>query len=186
MIQNTNSTYGVVSIINHWLGGLLFLAIVAMGFYMTLLPRSPLKEQLLMLHQSLSVILIGIVFVRIFWKFMTPMPNIIRSYPLWEMLLAKIVHTLLFLNLIAVPLSGWYLNNVRGEDLMFFSYWVLPRITDESIDSVVFALGLHTYLTQGFFLLLFLHLMGSIKHHWIDKDNTLRRMLRPEKLWFNR
>jgi cytochrome b561 len=186
MIQNTNSTYGVVSILNHWLGGLLFLGIVAMGFYMTLLPRSPLKEQLLMLHQSLSVVLIAFVIIRILWKFMTPMPNIIRSYPLWEMILAKIVHSLLFLTLISVPLSGWLLNNARGEDLMFFSYLVLPRITGESIQSAEFALNLHLYLTQGFLVLLFLHLMGSIKHHWIDKDNTLRRILRPEKLWFNR
>ena len=70
--------------------------------------------------------------------------------------------------------------------LCFFPIGFFPRITDESIEHAVFALNIHFYLTKGFFLLLFLHLMGSIKHHWVDKDNTLRRMLRPEKLWFNR
>tara|TARA_B100001094_G_scaffold259863_1_gene260170 strand:- start:1557 stop:2120 length:564 start_codon:yes stop_codon:yes gene_type:complete len=185
MIHNTNSSYGIISIINHWIGGLLFLTILGMGFYMELLPRSPLKYQLYDLHQFLSIFLMVLFVIRILWKFMTPTPNIIRSFPLWEMYLAKVVHILLFWSLALMPVSGWVVLNARDEDLFFVYGIVLPRLVEPSASIELFAQQLHIYLSQFILLCLSLHILGTIKHHLIDRDNTFKRIIKPEKLWFN-
>lgn len=186
MIHNTNSSYGLISIFNHWVSGLLFLAILGMGFYMEYLPRSPLKTYLLDLHQVLSIVLMGLIAIRILWKFATPTPNIIRSYSLWEMYLAKSVHILLLISLILMPISGWILLNAEDQDLVFMQHYVLPRIVEPSPQLYTLARSMHVVLPEVIVGLIFLHLLGTIKHHLIDKDNTLKRMIKPEKFWFNR
>lgn len=184
MLKNTNSSYGVISILNHWIGAFLFLGSLAMGLYMQLMPRSPQKEEVLYGHQVLAYGVLVFVAVRILWKMMTPTPKIIRSFALWEMYLAKAVHSLLFWSLLIMPLSGWFILNALNQDVVVYQNYVLPRIIEPS-DVVAFSSTLvHKYLGQVVLFILCLHILGSLKHHFVDRDKTLSRMLRPERRWF--
>ena len=186
MLKNTNSSYGVISILNHWICAIFFIASLGMGLYMELLPRSPQKEEFLYGHQALAFIVLVLMSIRILWKILTPTPKIIRSFSLWEMYLAKMVHSLLFWSLLVMPLSGWFILNASNQDVLLFQYYTLPRIIEPSDFVAWCSILVHQYLGQILLFILLLHVMGALKHHFVDRDHTLKRMLRPEKFWFNR
>ncbi|MBL6735353.1 MAG: cytochrome b [Shewanellaceae bacterium] len=185
MFKNTNASYGIVSIWNHWLGGILFIIILLMGLYMNLLPRSPLKEALQYWHQSLSFFVVLMFLSRFIWKFLSPTPNIIRSFGIWEMYLAKIVHMILFWSLLLMPLSGLVMLQATGESMVLFNAYVIPEIVPISSAWVSVATLFHQYFSYTLVGIIGLHVLGALKHHFIDRDNTFNRILRSERLWFN-
>jgi len=181
-INNSLSAYGGITKIFHWLTALLMFTVIPLGVVANQLPfdtdaELALKAQLFSFHKTLGVILFGVALLRILWALTQQKPNDMHPERVLESGLAAVVHWLLYISLVIVPLSGWIHHAATtgfapilmpiGQDIPF-----VPK--DETIANVFAAL--HWLWSKILVGAILLHILGALKHHFIDKDATLRRM----------
>ena len=177
--SNTASSYGTVTKVFHWVTALLILTVIPLGLIAEDLPfDAPLKVQLFSIHKTLGIIIFVVALGRILWALTQTKPGDLHPDRRVETMVAHIVHWLLYISLVAVPLTGWLHHAATagfapillpiGQDLPF-----VPK--SESI-AAVFA-GLHWLWSKVMIVSILLHFVGALKHHLIDKDATLRRMM---------
>ncbi|EEB85190.1 cytochrome b/b6 domain-containing protein [Roseobacter sp. GAI101] len=182
-LNNTAIRYGGVTKFFHWLTALLILTLIALGFYANDLPHETqaeltTKAWFFSLHKTLGVTVFFVALLRIMWALRQPKPGLLNADKKLESWLAETVHWLLYGALVIVPLAGWISHAAAsgfapiwwpfGQDLFF-----IPKNT-----TVEHAFGaLHEIAGKVLIGALILHAAGALKHHFIDGDSTLRRML---------
>lgn len=175
MIRNSPQAWGRVSIALHWLTALLILGLAAVGLIMTELPTSPLKMQIYGLHKSFGLTVLALTVLRLSWRMLAGTPEAIPA-PKAQLVVAKTVHGLMYGLLFAIPLSGWLYNSASGFPLRWFGM-PLPKLFtgfNPAIKQVAHAL--HENLFYALALLLLLHAGAALWHHYIKRDNLLKRM----------
>lgn len=175
MIRNSPQAWGRVSIALHWLTALLILGLAAVGLIMTELPTSPLKMQIYGLHKSFGLTVLALTVLRLSWRMLAGTPEAIPA-PKAQLVAAKTVHGLMYGLLFAIPLSGWLYNSASGFPLRWFGM-PLPKLFtgfNPAIKQVAHAL--HENLFYALALLLLLHAGAALWHHYIKRDNLLKRM----------
>ncbi|ASJ97561.1 cytochrome b [Shewanella marisflavi] len=178
MFKNTQSRYGVISIALHWLSAIVVLVLFALGVWMVELTYySPWYKQAPDLHKSIGVLLLVATLCRLLWRGFNPAPKALTEHKRWEQVSAAIVHRLLYLLLIAILITGYLISTADGRAIGVFSLLELPSLGRLFEGQADIAGWLHQYLAYGFIALVSLHALGAIKHHLIDRDATLKRML---------
>ena len=185
-LTNTASRYGSLSKSFHWLTALLILTLIPLGIVANNLPyetseQLAQKAFLFSLHKTLGVFVFFLALARILWALVQTKPLGLHPERKLESFAAEVVHWLLYGSLLLVPLSGWVHHAATtgfapiwwpfGQDLPF-----VPK--SESLAATT--AGLHIVFERVLALSIFLHVAGALKHHFVDKDDTLRRM------WFGR
>lgn len=185
-MQVTNR-YTRTAMLLHWLVALLILANLAIvwtiGFYADEAVRPAIN-----LHKSLGLTVLGLAILRLLWRLGHAPPPLPRSYPRIERLGAHAAHILLYALIFGLPLSGWIhdsaFKDAAAHPLMLFGVipwfrigWIadLPPDVKERVHDTWFAI--HGYLAYALYALLALHILGALKHQWIDGENELGRML---------
>jgi len=176
MLKNTDTRYGLVSRANHWVSAILFIGLVAVGIYMVDLPKSPDKFELYDLHKSLGIGLFSLMMLRLIWLKVSPNPEQISKNK-FEHILGHAVKGIFYLAMIMMPISGWIMSNSGGHEVAFFEFFVLPQIVGEN--ETIHAISKAIHSTAGPLMIIFivLHIAGAMKHHFVYKDDTLKRML---------
>lgn len=175
--RNTVEKYGAVAKGFHWLMAALIVGLLCLGLYMEDLGRSPLKLQLVFWHKSLGIAVLALVVLRILWRFLNVPPSSLPNHKPWEKILARIAHAALYAGMIGMPLSGWAMSSAKGYPVSVFGWFTLPGITPKNHDLGEFMGEVHEVTAWILIGAIALHAAGAIKHHVIDKDSTLRRML---------
>ncbi|KII79533.1 cytochrome b [Vibrio renipiscarius] len=160
----------------HWLTALMFIAIFSVGWYMVDLPRGPEKGELIGLHKSFGAILLVVAMSRITWRLKEgAIPPAAVVAP-WQNILAKAIHGLLMLATLMMPISGIAMSvgGGRGADV-FGWYFVAEGDKIQWLQEL--GGGIHGWSVNIIIAVVVLHVAGALKHHWLDKDNTLSRML---------
>lgn len=182
-ITNTDIRYGGVTKTFHWLTALLILSLIPMGWYANQLPyetdaQLAQKAWLFSLHKTFGVMAFFVAALRILWAISQPKPGLLNADHKAESFAAEVVHWLLYGALVIVPLSGWISHAAAAG---FAPIWWpfgqgLPLIP-KSVAVEHFFASLHWVATKVLVASLLLHIAGALKHHLIDGDATLRRML---------
>tara|TARA_B100000686_G_C16781374_1_gene972131 strand:- start:1649 stop:2203 length:555 start_codon:yes stop_codon:yes gene_type:complete len=174
--QNTENSYGSVAKFFHWTIALIVIALLAVGLYMGGMENSPLKFQVYGIHKSFGFLVLWLVGLRLAWKFYNEAPELL-SKKRWERNLARLTHFLLYVCLVLQPLSGWIMSSASGRASPLIFGFDLPAIVQPDRDIGGLFHEVHEY--TGFILigLIALHFAGAIKHHFVDGDQTLLRML---------
>ena len=161
----------------HWLIALLILGLLGLGFYMHDLPLSPQKLQLYSWHKWAGVTVFLLVIVRLAWCVTHQPPPLPAGMPRWQQWAAHTTHVLLYLLMLAIPLSGWLMSSAKGFQTVWFGVLPLPDLLAK--DKVLGDLlaTLHMSLNLLLVALLVAHVGASLKHHFINKDDVLLRML---------
>jgi cytochrome b561 len=173
----TATRYTRVAIALHWLVALLIFAAFPLGLYMHDLPLSPRKLQLYSYHKWIGICVLLLLVVRMAWRATHRPPPLLPGMPRWQELVAHGVHHGLYLLMLAVPLSGWLMSSALGFPVVLFGKLPLPdligkdKVLGEALKEV------HETLNYGLLLLVLAHVAGALKHHLIDRDGTLARML---------
>ncbi|MEF1278968.1 cytochrome b [Vibrio fortis] len=179
------NTYSLsrASITLHWLAGSMMIYMLLSG----LLMESLEVEWLFDSHTSLGVAIIAVLLPRIAWRIIEGWPEPVEDYSHIEKYLGKVVHGLLMLSMIMMPLSGVVMSVAGGHGLHIFALEVWPETVDPNTPSEVLILSptlqklsetIHHIIGQYLLpITLVLHIAGALKHHIIDKDRTLLRML---------
>jgi cytochrome b561 len=160
----------------HWLMALLILGNGAFAFWMDGLRPSLNKINMFALHKSIGITVLALFVLRLAWKMFDRRPPD-EPAPRWQQIAAHTVHGLLYLLIVAIPLSGWAFNSAHGFPLQYFKQFNLPALVEKNEDLSNTLGTVHVYLFWLLLLVLVAHIGGALKHHFIDRDDTLRRML---------
>lgn len=161
----------------HWLMFLGLAGMVSLGFYMQGLPLSPSKLQLFSWHKWAGVTLFLLALLRIVWRLRHRPPELPTDMPAVLKLAAHAVHLALYGLMLAIPLSGWLMSSAKGFQTVWFGVLPLPDLLGKDA-----ALGeqlqtLHLWLNFSLLALVAAHAGAAIKHHFVDRDDILTRML---------
>lgn len=175
-MKDTPSQFSPITISLHWLIALGMIAMLAFGLYLEELPRSPEKGEFMALHKSFGAIILLLAVIRIYWRIQNGFPKPLSQGPNWQMTLAKVAHWVLITGTVFMPLSGILMTVGGGYGLAVFGIQVIPKM--EAVD-ILGQIGgaIHGIGSKLLILFIVLHILGAIKHQFIDKDGTIARML---------
>lgn len=176
-LKNTKERYGGVAKGFHWLVAVIVLGMLPLGYYMTGLDFSPFKLQLYGLHKSFGTLILFLVILRLVWRLGGPVPQSLPQHHKWERRLAHITHYALYAALFLMPLSGWVMSSAGDFPHSFFGLFEMPDLTEKNKAIFDQSRFMHEVLACALIVLVGLHFAGAVKHHIIDRDETLLRML---------
>lgn len=175
---NEAGRYGRVSRILHWTTALLFIFMIPTGIFASMIPNDNwIKLSYMIVHKTIGIILLGLVIARIFWNRRSKRPALDSALKPSDRKLAHMAHLLLYALMIAVPVTGYFMTSFHGFPSYFFVITIPPFFAESDIYQVW---GLfHKYLLQYLiYLILGAHILGVLKHHFIDKHKTaINRMV---------
>ncbi len=174
-IKNSKDDYGLVAIILHWIMALLLVGLLIFGLYMVQLPVSFEKLKLYGWHKEYGILALMLVIVRLCWRIINKTPRL--SIPLWEIIAARTVHWAFYGFMLAMPITGWVITSAAGLPVSFFGLFVLPDLISPNPNLIELFEEIHEWLGYGLIATLGLHTAAALKHHFINKDDILRRML---------
>ncbi len=178
-LRNEPDRWGAVPQFLHWLIVLLILVQGAIGLVMVDLPRRPSVFAIYNLHKSLGLTILALVILRLAWRLYDRRP-VPLPMPRWQRRAAEAMHAALYVLLFAVPLSGWLFDSSTGlRPLYWWGQVRMPSLTGGGL-SEAWQHRLATLHETLFWLLIGLaglHVAAALKHHVIDRNDTLRRML---------
>jgi cytochrome b561 len=176
--RNTPQAYGLVAILLHWLVALLVFGLFGLGLWMVGLDYySSWYRTAPDLHKSIGLSLFALMLLRLLWRLLSPPPAVLPTHSLLEHKAGHWAHRLLYAGLFVLMISGYLISTADGRPIEVFGLFSVPAIisglpSQEDIAGVV-----HEYLGWALVILAGLHALAALKHHFIDRDATLRRML---------
>lgn len=169
--------YTSTAIALHWLIALLIVASVSLGLYMVGLKLSPLKLKVYSWHKWVGVTIFLLVAARLIWRAThTPPPHPPAS-PRWQQTAATINHWLLYALLVAVPICGWLMSSAYGVPVVYLGMIQLPDLIGKNKGLADALKALHEALAFTMLALVAVHVAAALKHHLLDRDDVLHRML---------
>ncbi|MCA1925128.1 MAG: cytochrome b [Thiobacillus sp.] len=168
--------YTVPAVVLHWLiAGLIFVAF-PLGVYMSDLPLSPTRLQLYSYHKWIGISVLLLAGLRVVWRLTHRPPALPGDLPRWQRAASHAVHGLLYLLLLAVPLTGWLMSSAKGFQTVWFGVLPLPDLVEKNRE-LGDALGsAHQWLNYLLLALVILHVAAALKHHFFERQPFLQRM----------
>ena len=169
--------YTGVAIGLHWLIGIMILMSLSVGLYMAGLSLSPDKLRLYSWHKWAGVTIFMLVLVRSLWRLTHPAPPLPDDVPVWQRKVAEATHYALYALMIVIPLTGWLMSSAKGFQTVYFGVIPIPDMLAKNEGMGETLVLVHRYLNYSMIGLVIAHIAAALKHHFIDKDDILRRML---------
>ncbi|EAZ99258.1 cytochrome b [Marinobacter sp. ELB17] len=176
-LRNSQATYGLVAVFLHWLVALTVVGMFGLGYWMVgLTYYDAWYKQGPDIHRSVGVLLFIAMLLRVVWRLMNPRPEPMPGHRRWELVAAHLAHGLLYVLLFVAMVSGYLISTADGSSVSVFSWFDVPSITGRIKGMEDTAGVVHYWVTWSVVVLAGIHALGALKHHFIDRDNTLRRM----------
>jgi cytochrome b561 len=174
-LRNTRERYGAVTKLFHWGMFALIALQLAGGEVMDELPkRSAIRGFAFDAHETLGIVLLALLALRLWWKIANPAPPVVG--PAWQRALANAVHVLLYALLVAIPVAGYVTVCAKGHAPAFFA-WDLPALVGKDEALAKAAKAIHETLANVLIVVVAAHAAAALWHHLVARDAVLRRML---------
>ena len=183
MLKNTKESFGFISKTVHWLMAVLLIDLFAVGLYMTELDYyDSLYHTLPWWHKSIGLLVIGLLIFRFIWKMINPVPEALKTHKKWEVFLAHLLQRLFYGLILLIGISGYFISTAKGKGIDFFNFFEVPAIPSTILkaleeDSADLIGEIHEILAITLIVFAALHALAALKHHFIDKDETLLKMI---------
>lgn len=169
--------YSTVSLVLHWLIAVLVISQILLiaGHEVT---EGSISRQFVTLHKSVGLGILVLTLIRLGWRVANPAIPLPVETPRWQKLMARSIHVLFYVLLIAMPLAGWAASSAVARDIVWFGLFDWPLLPVSGGKAMAESLmELHELAAKLLYVLLFLHIAGALKHHFVDRDNVLHRMI---------
>ena len=176
MLLNTRDAYGSLTRWLHWTIALLIIGLIIIGFSFHYMSR-PERMFWMKLHKSFGISVLILMILRVVLKFFQFQPKLIKA-PRWQQISARVSHGSLYFLAISMPLSGWIMSSAFGRATTWLPYVKIhfPFVQGQRL------LGRYSHqfhITVAWIIAaIIIYTLAALKHHFINKDNTLVRMLR--------
>lgn len=184
LIRNTGTRYGWIAILLHWLIALLFIGQIALGLVMVRITSQRSAFELIQLHKSFGFLLLGVVVLRLGWRIGNVRPQLPAGTGLLERRAAPAAHFALYALQLVLPLSGWALVSVSVLEIpsMPFDLFVMPNLPLAISEAgEAWWRTTHAYLAYAAIVLVAVHVLAALRHHFWLKDTVLARMISPSR-----
>jgi cytochrome b561 len=176
--RNSNSRYGLVSMLLHWVVALAVFGLFGLGLWMVDLDYySGWYRTAPDLHKSIGLVLFALMLLRVLWRFVSPPPPAPASHGALTRAASRLGHAALYLGLFALMISGYLISTADGRGIGVFGLFEIPATLTSIPDQADVAGLIHKYLAWALVIFAGLHALAALKHHFIDRDATLTRML---------
>ena len=170
--------YTLTAIALHWLMAILIIAGFLLGLTMVDIPGlTPTKLKYFSWHKWLGVTVFGLACLRILWRLTHAAPPYAASMPNWQKKASHISHTLMYVLIFAVPLSGYFYTLAAGVPVMYLGVIPLPVLIAPDPELKAILKQVHYAFNVVLLGVFCLHVLAALKHQFIDRDRTLQRML---------
>lgn len=176
-IRNTSLSWGAISKSLHWLIVLLIVMQWVIMQRAEALPMGSDKVFVIGMHKSFGMTIFALAIIRLVWRCMNPVPTLEGKAKRWERVLARGSHVLLYTLIFTLPLSGWLMSSARGFPVSWFNQFTFPDLVAKNEALYRQFQDLHHLLFAVLVCVALLHVAGALKHHFIDKNDVLKRML---------
>src|SRR5215467_11382790 len=176
-VRNTKHRWGALSQLFHWLIVVLIIVQVTLASLADDLPPSARKVALLARHKSVGITILMLVILRLLWRSLNLTPLLPDTLKPYERFLARFTHAALYVLLFAMPLSGWMMSSARGFPVSWFGLFQLPDLVPKSKPLYEALVTTHAVLAGLLGAVVALHVAGALMHHFVKRDDVLRRML---------
>jgi cytochrome b561 len=175
--RNTSRAWGALSKALHWLIVLLIITQWVIMQRVEALPLGNAKLQAIGFHKSFGMTILALAIVRLVWRWMNPVPSLADMTKSWERVLATLSHVCLYALILALPLTGWLMSSARGFPVAWFNQFTFPDLVARDDGLYRQMQDLHHLLFGALVVVALLHIAGALKHHFIDRNDVLKRML---------
>lgn len=179
-IENTKDRYGLIAILFHWTMALLVIGLAALGLYMVTLPDvgfDTKKVTLVIYHKELGLVALVLLAARLAWRVTQVLPELVAHLPDWQQFAARFVHLSFYGLLFALPVSGCLMSSAAGIPVSFLGLFTLPDFVHRDDRLFQQFIEIHEVLGYALLLSIVIHAGAALRHHFVSKDDTLRRML---------
>ena len=168
--------YSSPAIVLHWLTALLIFVAFPLGVYMHDLPLSPDKLKLYSYHKWIGITILMLVSLRVVWRLTHKPPLLQDSVVRWQQQASSVVHGVLYVLILAIPLSGWLMSSAKGFQTVWFGVLPLPDLIGKDKALGEQLAELHAFLNFTMLSFVILHVAAALKHHFIERQPFLQRM----------
>jgi cytochrome b561 len=181
-VVNSENRYGAVAAVLHWLMAVLLIALVALGLFMVRLPDvgfDTMKITLILYHKDLGMLAFALAALRLAWRVTNALPRLVENLPEWQKVVARFVHLSFYALMLALPITGWLMSSAAGFTVSFLELFDLPDLVQH--DDYLFQVfaAVHKWLGYALIPLIAVHAGAALRHHFLFRDDTLRKMLLP-------
>ena len=176
--KNEKDRYGRVSRLLHWTIAILFISLIPMGIFSSMIPEeTSYRNAYYVVHKTIGVTVFLLVIVRLIWNKISKRPALDNTLTPTEKKLAHRAHNILYFMLLVIPITGFMMTSYHGYGTFFF-FWELPPLWEQSNVYQIWG-GFHKYLLPYIvYIILGAHVLGALKHQFIDKhDSAFKRMV---------
>lgn len=197
-MNHSTTSYTKTAKVLHWLIAIGIFGMFALGWFMSELPKEAPKQMAydlfnlgvytwnlteeisprtfyFNLHKSIGVTIFALILIRILWRITHRPPALLASYKAWESKLASGAHHLLYLLMVALPLSGIIMAIYSKYGIKWFGIELIKGLDNKDMRELFYEA--HEIIGLIILLVIIVHIIGALKHKFIDKDDTLKRML---------
>ena len=197
-MDHPTTDYSKTAKVLHWLIAIGIFGMFALGWFMSELPKEAPKQMAydlfnlgaytwnlseeisprtfyFNLHKSIGVTIFALILIRILWRITHRPPALLVSYKAWESKLASGAHHLLYLLMVALPLSGVIMAIYSKYGIKWFGLELIKGLDNKDMRELFYEA--HEIIGLIILLVIIVHIIGALKHKFIDKDDTLKRML---------
>ncbi|MFM5916768.1 MAG: cytochrome b [Novosphingobium sp.] len=171
--------YARGAIVMHWIIALLIILNIAAAWVSEDMPK-PDRAMIMGNHKAIGILILVLTLVRIAWRLGHKPPPLVETLAAWEAALARVTHWLFYFLMLALPLTGWAMVSAgpRGGPVSIFGLFNVPALPAgaEQGSHEMFE-NMHGLLGNLMVALIALHVLGALKHQFVDHDGTLRRMI---------
>jgi len=177
-VAEPRNRYSIVSLILHWLIAVLILAQVLLITVSEATEGQAISREFILAHMAVGLTVLILTLARIGWRIANPAIPLPDTMKRWEKILARTTHVLFYVLLLAMPLSGWAAVSATGRELSWFGLFAWPLLPiSGGRDAYRAIIDIHGIVVKGLYVLVALHVIGALKHQFVDRDNVLHRMI---------
>ncbi len=175
-LRDDRTHFGTISIINHWTIAALIIIMLGLGLYMDDMSSGPQQDRIIGIHQSIGVLVLFLAAWRVLWRLIFGFPEEVAVMPRWQANAARAAHIALLVLILAMPVSGYIHASTGGYAVSLFGLFELPALPQsKGVSEIMFEV--HETLADLLMVVIVVHVAAALKHHVVDKDATLKRML---------
>jgi cytochrome b561 len=176
-IRNSIRTWGTLSKALHWIVVILIIMQFFIANRADELPMGLEKLQAWAWHKSIGMTVLMLAVLRLAWRLANPTPDLAAETRPWERVLAKLSHVLLYAFTFALPLTGWLMSSAKNYPVSWFKLFQFPDLVAPAESTFALMQDAHHFLYKALIAVALLHVAGALKHHFIDRNDVLKRML---------
>ena len=175
-LRNTNIEYGNLAKLLHWLVAIGIFALIWLGLQQSDMESGPARQAVRDLHGSIALVVFVLMTVRLVWRWMNAMPAHPEGLPAWQNAAAHLVHWGLYVAIFVQLLAGMLVVSSGGRPLAFFGLISIPLPVAENHDFHELMEEVHEVIWVVIAVLVAVHMAAALYHHFIAKNDVLRRM----------